>query len=75
MTRSDMRSRIIRIATNLQNMGIKKGDIITIFFGTQHENLLPLIVGIFLIGAVVNPMDVALKQGTCVICDNYVFLL
>lgn len=55
MTCAEMKSRIVRVALNLQSMGCRRGDIVSLVC-TNSENVVPVYIGCLTIGSVVNPL-------------------
>lgn len=52
----------IRIAQNLINLGYKQNDIFTLI-ARNNARVSPLMYGIFLMGGVLNPLDVSMREG------------
>lgn len=55
MTRKEMRLKCLKVAENLQKMGLKKGDTIS-FIVNHHGDLAPLLIGSIYAGLAVNAL-------------------
>lgn len=55
MTAREMRQKALKVAESLTALGIKQGDIIQLCL-TEHDDMVPLWLGIVVSGAVLNTM-------------------
>lgn len=55
MTCSEMRFKSLKVAENLEKLGILRGDHITVV-AEHSDNVLPILIGALAMGAVINPL-------------------
>lgn len=64
MSAREMRLKALRIAASLTELGIGTGDIVQIILG-EHDNLVPLWLGIVAAGAAMNPLHISFTERKC----------
>lgn len=69
-TAREVYEQSIKVAKNLQRLGVKKGDIV-VFFCMNNEHVAVLTMGCILIGALINYFEVHLEDGKRVLLKYF----
>lgn len=62
LTNRVLRTNAIRVAQNLDNLGIGVGDVVAIVAGNHHD-VAPVVIAALSLGAPINTLDPNFKEG------------